>query len=107
MPRNSVRSSDRAREESSRQSSGRPGGAGARRTGRPVTSSASSARETSSGPATCSGPVTSERCELEQRMGKISHLHGRAQLVLEERRILVMCPDLVLRRLVPRPAHDE
>ena len=49
----------RARDESSEQSSGRPGGAAARRTGRPATSSASSARETSSAPATLSGPETS------------------------------------------------
>src|SRR4029077_2859796 len=58
-PRSSVRRRPRATREASEQSSGRAGGAGARLTGRPDASSASSARETASAPATWSTPDTS------------------------------------------------
>ena len=83
-PRSRVRISACAREESSEQSSGRVRRRRCAGDGAPATSSANSARETASAPATCSGPRHVELRQLEQRGGEVADLDGAADLVREE-----------------------
>ncbi len=106
-PRSRVRRRDCAREESSEQSRGRPGGAGARRTGARVTSSARSARDTCVPARHVEGPGDLERRELEQRRGEVRHLHRRADLVLVEHGGGITRGQLVLRGRVIRAPHDQ
>ena len=101
-----MRSSAWAREESSEQSSGRVSGAGREGTGPPRISSANSARETSSAPATCSGPADVELGELEERLREVGHLHRAPDLVRVEGEARIVGGELVLGRR-PAPVRER